>query len=147
MKTTKTDIKYVEWLSAEVMHKNSIEWLSELRFINNELLFFDDLIKSYTLQLIDTKHFDESKKVVDKLETSHKKTNYLIKIIQVHQNDLKIMVDGLDQPKEEEEYKNEHRKFIIMNNEFLKTYRILKTEIFDLIKSILKEQKQKRLLQ
>ena len=147
MKTTKTDIKYVEWLSAEVMHKNSIEWLSELRFINNELLFFDDLIKSYTLQLIDTKHFDESKKVVDKLETSHKKTNYLIKIIQVHQNDLKIMVDGLDEPKEEEEYKNEHRKFIIMNNEFLKTYRILKTEIFDLIKSILKEQKQKRLLQ
>ena len=147
MKTTKTDIKYVEWLSAEVMHKNSIEWLSELRFINNELMFFDDLIKSYTLQLIDTKHFDESKKVVDKLETSHKKTNYLIKIIQVHQNDLKIMVDGLDQPKEEEEYKNEHRKFIIMNNEFLKTYRILKTEIFDLIKSILKEQKQKRLLQ
>ena len=147
MKTTKTDIKYVEWLSAEVMHKNSIEWLSELRFINNELLFFDDLIKSYTLQLIDTKHFDESKKVVDKLETSHKKTNYLIKIIQVHQNDLKIMVDGLDQPKEEEEYKNEHRKFIIMNNEFLKTYRILKNEIFDLIKNILKEQKQKRLLQ
>jgi len=147
MKTTKTDIKYVEWLSAEVMHKNSIEWLSELRFINNELLFFDDLIKSYTLQLIDTKHFNESKKVVDKLGTSHKKTNHLIKIIQVHQNDLKIMVDGLDEPKEEEEYKNEHRKFIIMNNEFLKTYRILKTEIFDLIKNILKEQKQKRLLQ
>ena len=147
MKTTKTDIKYVEWLSAEVMHKNSIEWLSELRFINNALLFFDDLIKSYTLQLIDTKHFDESKKVVDKLGTSHKKTNYLIKIIQVHQNDLKIMVDGLDEPKEEEEYKNEHRKFIIMNNEFFKTYRIVKTEICDLIKNSLKEQKQKRLLQ
>jgi len=147
MKTTKTDIKYVEWLSADVMHKNSIEWLSELRFINNELLFFDDLIKSYTLQLIDTKHFDESKKVVDKLGTSHKKTNYLIKIIQVHQNDLKIMIDGLDHPQEEEEYKNEHRKFIILNNEFSKKYRILKNEIFDLIKNILKEQKQKRLLQ
>ena len=147
MKTTKTDIKYVEWLSAEVMHKNSIEWLSELRFINNALLFFDDLIKSYTLQLIDTKHFDESKKVVDKLGTSHKKTNYLIKIIQVHQNDLKIMIDGFDQKKEEEENKNEHRKFIIMNNEFLKTYRIVKTEICDLIKNSLKEQKQKRLLQ
>ena len=147
MKTTKTDIKYVEWLSAEVMHKNSIEWLSELRFINNELLFFDDLIKSYTLQLIDTKHFNESKKVVDKFGTSHKKTNYLIKIIQVHQNDLKIMIDGFDHPQEEEEYKNEHRKFIILNNEFSKKYRILKNEIFDLIKNILKEQKQKRLLQ
>ena len=33
MKTTQTSTKYVEWLSAETMHKNSINWLSDLEFM------------------------------------------------------------------------------------------------------------------
>lgn len=146
MKTTKTRPKFVEWFSADVMHENSNEWLSELRFINDELLFFDDLIKSYTLQLIDSKYFNESKKLVDELGTLHKKTYNLIKIIQEHTNDLEIMVDGIDQPDEEDSYKNEHREIMIKVNEFIKKCRTTKKELFELIKNILLEQKQKRLL-
>jgi len=146
MKTIQTKAKYVEWLNAEVMHENSIEWLSELRFINDELLFFDDLIKSYTLQLIDSKHFNETKKVIDKLEVSRKKTNNLIRVIKTHEKKLKIMVDGINQTTEEKDYKNEHREIIIKVNEFLKKQKNLKKEFFSLIKSILKEQKQKLLL-
>ena len=146
MKTTKARPKFVEWFSADVMHENSNEWLSELRFINDELLFFDDIIKSYTLQLIDSKHFNESKKLVDELGALHKKTNNLIRIIQTHANDLKIMVNGIDQPKEEDSYKNEHREIMIKVNNFIKTCRRTKKELFELIKKILKEQKQKRLL-
>lgn len=63
MKTKHINPKFVEWFSAEVMHENSNEWLSELGYINDELLFFNDLIKSYTLQLIGSKHFNESKKI------------------------------------------------------------------------------------
>lgn len=146
MKTTKTQPKFVEWFSADVMHDNSNEWLSELRFINDELLFFDDLIKSYTLQLIDSKYFNESKKLADELGALHKKTNNIIRIIQTHANDLKIMVDGIDQPYEEDSYKNEHREIMIKINEFIKRCRSTKKELFELIKNILIEQKQKRLL-
>ena len=146
MKTTKARPKFVEWFSADVMHENSNKWLSELRFINDELLFFDDIIKSYTLQLIDSKHFNESKKLVDELGALHKKTNNLIRIIQTHANDLKIMVNGIDQPKEEDSYKNEHREIMIKVNKFIKKCRTTKKELFELIKNILKEQKQKRLL-
>ena len=146
MKTTYPNAKYVEWLSAEIMHKNSIEWLSDLKFLKDEQLFFNDLIKSYTLQLIDSKHFTQSKTIIDKLSKLQTKTNLLIASVKTHKNDLKIMVDGIDQPKEEEGYKNEHRGLIAEINNFVKEYRVLKTEFFSLMKNIKKEEKQKHLI-
>jgi len=146
MKTTQTSTKYVEWLSAETMHKNSINWLSDLEFMKDEQLFFDDLIKSFTLQLIDSKHFTKSKTIIDTLSKLQKKTNLLVKYVKNHRNDLKIMVDGIDQLKEEADYKNEHRRLIVEINDFVKEYRVLKTSLFGLIKTIKKEEKQKRLI-
>ena len=57
------------------------------------------------------------------------------------------MVDGIDQPDLEETYKNEHRELILKVNEFIKKCKTLKKELFNLIKAIIKEQKQKRLLE
>ncbi|MDU8885708.1 hypothetical protein RXV94_06015 [Yeosuana sp. MJ-SS3] len=147
MKTKDKQLKYEEWLSAENMHETSQKWLSELEFIKDECLFFDDLIKSYTLQMLDSKHFVESKKMIDKLSSNQKETDNKIKSIKAHERELKIMVDGIDQLKEEAVYKEQHRKLIINVNEFLKNYRAFKTQLFNLIKKIIKEQKQKRLLQ
>jgi len=102
MKPKQTKPKYVVWLSAETMHKSSRKWLSELMFVKDEQLFFDDLIKSYTLQLIDSKHFEESKQLVNTLSNLQKKTNMLIESVKTHETDLKIMVDGINQLKEED---------------------------------------------
>ena len=148
MVTKKVKVKkYEAWLSTETMHKASVKWLSELKFAKDEQLFFDDLVKSYTLQLIDSKHFAESKKIVMNLNTLQKETNSLIEIIETHNRSLAIMVDGINQLAEEEAYKKEHGKLIITNSNFMKKYRTVKTELFTLIKSILKEGKQKRLIQ
>ena len=148
MKTTKRKVKkYEAWLSPETMHKGSLNWLSELRFAKDEQLFFDDLVKSYTLQFIDSKHFKESKKIVDQLSTQQRETDVLIDTIVNHEKGLNIMVDGIDQLKEENAYKDEHGKLIIQVSLFLKNYRTLKSELFTLIKSIIKEGKQKLLLQ
>ena len=46
MESNKTKAKYQEWLSPEIIHKATLNWLSELKFIKDENLFFDDLIKS-----------------------------------------------------------------------------------------------------
>lgn len=148
MKTKEVKIKkYEAWLSSETMHKGSINWLSELRFAKDEALFFDDLVKSYTLQLIDSEHFAESKKIVDQLSVLQKETNVLIDVVVKHERGLKIMVDGIDNIKEENAYKEEHGKLIIIISEFLNKYRTIKSQLFALVKSIIKEGKQKRLLQ
>ena len=141
MKTTHTNTKYIEWLSAQTMHNNSIDWLSDLEFMKNEQLFFDDLVKSYTLQLIDSKHFTKSKTIIETLSRLQKKTNLLVKYVKNHRNDLKIMVDGINQLKEEAAYKEEHRGLIILISEFQLEYNTLKKHLFKLVKRIIKNQK------
>lgn len=146
MITTQTHAKFVEWLSAEEMHRASKSWLSELLFIKDEHLFFEDLIKSHTFQLLDKEKFSDNKEVIDAINRSQRRNNELIKSVQKHENKLEIMVDGIDQLKEEEAYKKEHRDLIIGVNDFLKNYKILKTQLFDIIKNIKKLEKQRRLL-
>ncbi len=108
MITTKTQVKYLEWLSADEMYEESKKWLSELSFIKDEHLFFEDIIKTYTLQLINDKEFSETKEMVDVLNKSQKRNNLLIESVKTHKNDIKILLDGIDQPKEEENFKKEH---------------------------------------
>ena len=146
METTQTQARYVEWLSAGQMHQASKDWLSELRFIKDEHLFFEDLIKSFTLQLINPEKFSHNKEIIDALNRSQKKNNFFIEAVKVHKNELQIMVDGIDQSKEEAAYKKEHRGLIVEINAFQENYRILKTQLFDIIKSIKKEEKQRRLI-
>ena len=71
----------------------------------------------------------------------------LIDVVVKHERGLKIMVDGIDNIKEENAYKEEHGKLIITISEFLNKYRTIKSQLFALVKSIIKEGKQKRLLQ
>ncbi len=147
MKTKRKIPKYVEWLNADVVHDTSRNWLSELRFIKDEQRFFENLIKAYTLQLIDAEHFPNSKKLVDQLDTLKKKNKSFIEIVKSHENELLIMVDGVDQLKKENLYKAKHRELIVDINKYFKTYRSLKKYLFKTIEAIMKHEKQKRLLQ
>ena len=147
MKTINDNAKYEVWLNAEVMHNASREWLSELNFVNDEQLFFDDLVVSYTLQLIDSKHYKDSKELINRLSALQLETKTLIGAVKKHEKELEVMVDGIDQPEEEVRYKEAHRALILEMGDFMKRYKTLKKSLFALIKNIIKEGKQKRLLQ
>ncbi|GAA4280949.1 hypothetical protein [Gaetbulibacter aestuarii] len=147
METKEINAKYDVWLNAENMHRDSRNWLSELEFAKDEELFLDDLIKSYTLQLIDSKHFAESKKVIDKLSKIQKETDALLEIVKNHEKGLSIMVDGINEFDKEKAFKNKHVKLIINVKNFLDRYKTIKTELFTVVKGVLKEGKQKRLLE
>lgn len=147
MKTKQLSTKYVAWLSADVMHTASRQWLSELLFAKDEQLFFDDLIKSYTLNLIDAKYYEKSKKIVDKLVSLQKDTEKLTLIVVEHEKNLNVMVNKIDEFEEEENYKNEHKELIVLVAEFFENYKSVKKQLFKLIKRILKSKKQKLLLE
>ncbi|WAC02321.1 hypothetical protein N7U66_00745 [Lacinutrix neustonica] len=146
MITTKTENKYFEWLSAEEMHKDSKKWLSELRFVKDEHLFFQDLITSYTLQIIDFEDFSDTKEIIDALNRSQKKNNELIEDVLTHEKDLEIMVDGIDDVKKEKQYKKLHRQLLTSVSEYLYDYKKVKTQLFDILKDVMKKVKQQRLL-
>lgn len=146
MKTTQAPLRYVEWLSAEEMHTESKEWVSELSFIKDEHLFFEDLVTKFTSQLIATGNFSDSKEIVDAVNRSEKQNDMLLEAVKIHEKELQIMVDGIDQKEEEKSYINKHRDLITSISEFLKDYKSLKTQLFDIIKNIKKEEKRSRLL-
>lgn len=146
MKTIHTNAKHTEWLSADEMNFESKKWLSELEFCKEEQWFFEDLIRSYTLQILDNNHFEESKRLIDKLTKIVEQTQTLINAVKSHEKELSIMVDGIDQIKEETAYKKEHRNLTELVEEFRKRYRTIKTKLFNLIKMVMKEGKQNRLL-
>lgn len=146
MKIAYINPKYIEWISPEQMHQSSNDWLSELLFIKDEHQFFEDLITSFTSKLIAPETFSNNKEIIDALNKSQKHNNLLIEAIKVHKNELQIMMDGIDEPKKEKAYKDSHRGLIIKLEEFYDEYKELKTQLFDIIKTIRKEEKQKHLL-
>jgi hypothetical protein len=128
------------------MHEASKEWLSELNFIKDEHLFFEDLVTQFTSQLIAFGNFSSNKEIIDAINRSQKQNNTLVEAVKVHENELKIMVDEIDQIEEEKAYTKEYSDLIIAITEFLKEYKLLKTQFFDIIKSIKKEDKNRHLL-
>lgn len=137
---------YIEWLSAEEMHEASIRWFSELKFIRDEQLFLNNLVKSFTMQLIDSKVFQDSKKVIDQLQHAEKDIISLLKKVQTHENQLEIIVDDVDQLKMEKAYLETHKELQGSMHEYTQRYREIKQRLFKLVSSLMKKDKQKRLL-
>ncbi|NNK75740.1 MAG: hypothetical protein HKP42_06715 [Maribacter sp.] len=146
MKAKKQIYRYLEWKSPEEMHQTSIEWISEMKFIKDEKLFLNELIKSYTLQITSMGLFEESRKLITAISNSERDLDLLLKKVRVHENQLSIMLDDVDQPKMEKAYTETHRDLIFTIVSYLQEYRKLKGSMFQLISKVMKKEKQKRLL-
>ncbi len=146
MKTKKQVYRYLEWKSPEEMHYTSLEWISELKFIKDEKLFLNNLIKSYTLQITSLGLFEESRKLVTAISNAELELDLLLKKVRIHENQLSIMLDDVDQPKMEKAYTETHRDLIFTIDNYLMEYRKLKGNLFQMISKVMKKEKQKRLL-
>lgn len=140
------NFRYIEWKSPEEMHFSAQQWSSSLAFIKDEHLFFEDMLREYTLPIIESNLVTEVNSLIDRLQKSKNEMEALTKKVNQHQNGLDILVDGKDQPEEEKKYKEEHRQIMKEMNGFSDSYKELKKDIFEKISGALKKQKQKRLL-
>lgn len=146
MNTKERKKNYFEWLSPEEMHDMSIQWFSELMFIKDEQFFLNNLIKTNTVQLTDKAVFEKSKELVDELLKAEKEVVSLMKKVQLHNNQLEIMIDEVDQLKMEKAYKETHFDLSSAVNMYGIQYRSLKERLFKLVSKVMKLDKQKRLL-
>ncbi|MGB5434749.1 MAG: hypothetical protein WBM98_02575 [Maribacter sp.] len=146
MKTKKQIYRYLEWKSPEEMHQTSLEWISALKFVKDEQLFLNDLVKAYTLQITGLGLLEKSRKLVTSISNAEAEADKILKKAQVHENQLSIMIDDVDQPKMEKAYTETHRDMIFAIETYLTNYRILKGSLFQMISEVMKKEKQKRLL-
>lgn len=138
--------KYVEWISPVEMHQATLDWLSELNFVRDEQKFLNNLVKSHTLELTDKAIFENSRKLVGDIADAEHEVVALMKQVQTHENLLEIMLDDVDQPKMEAAYRDTHKDLILAVSDYLLNYRKLKSKLFSLLSTVLRKEKQKRLL-
>ncbi|MCX2720100.1 hypothetical protein [Lentiprolixibacter aurantiacus] len=141
-----TKPRYIEWISPEEMHKATLSWISELKFVRDEQLFLNGLVKSFTSELIEHNIYDKSKEIVGAILDAENEQNALLKQVEVHENQLEIMIDDVDQPKMEKAYRDSHLELMKLMGSYLEGYRALKRELFNLLSEIIKKEKQNRLL-
>jgi len=146
MKTKTKKHRYIKWKSPEEMHDTTIQWISELKFVKDEQRFLNDLIRSYTLQITSLGIFEESRKLVTAISNSELEVEQLLKRVKIHENQLSIMLDDVDQPKMEKAYTETHRDLLTEIDVCLVNYRKLKESLFKMISKVIKKEKQKRLL-
>lgn len=138
--------RYIEWISPEEMHVTTLSWVSELKFVKDEQLFLNSLVKSFTSELIEQDIYDRSKELVGAILDAENELKGLLKKVQIHENQLEIMIDDVDQPKMEKAYRDTHIALVHEMDSYLTGYRSLKRQLFDLLGKIIKKEKQSRLL-
>ena len=147
MEASRENFKYKEWLDAESMHLSTMDWLNNLNFIKDEQKFFEDLIDHYVWQLVDSKNYPKSKELVDQLGKLKTNNTVLIEALNLHRNDLEVLVDGIDELEREEMFKKTHLEFEKIYTDFVSDNKELKQELFDLVKAFMKEDKKNKLLE
>ncbi len=129
--------------SVEELHHDSRNWLSEIEFINYEMMFLNQLLSSYYIDLLDSGYDDHIKELVDKIVIEKKSGNALSKLIVEHGIILSDLIQT-NSVTSNKNYLETHKKFEIEINIFLGRYKALKMKIFKLIEITMRKKKQKR---
>jgi hypothetical protein len=146
MKNKAHNYRYIEWKTPDEMHFSSLQWKSELSFIKDEHRFFEDMLKEYTMPIIESHLFSQIKELIVQLGLSNKELKILEKRVFDHINRLRNLLENVDEPKEGRVYRKEHKEILNDVNHFSRQYKRLKKEIFEIVSKAMKQQKQKRLL-
>ena len=102
--------------------------------------------KDYTLDLIDSTIFSKVKPIITSLGKIEEEFQPLLKRVNLHERQLQIMVDDVDQFKMEEAYVQTHMDLTVEVNSYFEKYQAIKAKVFDMIGSIIKKRKRKKLL-
>tara|TARA_R110002124_G_scaffold87407_1_gene225020 strand:+ start:43802 stop:44233 length:432 start_codon:yes stop_codon:yes gene_type:complete len=141
----KTHFKYIEWRDTKGLHEDTLQTLSELAFLKDELQFLQDLVADHTLELIYGKPFEESRMIAQQISKHKKKLNKLVTSLKDHKNELKVLMDDIDVPNELRDYKEMHYNLMIDTMDFHTNVKRTKRDIFSMLSDIMKKSKAKRL--
>jgi len=78
------------------MHFSSLQWQSEINFIKDEHRFFEDMLKEYTMPIIESNLFSRIQKLIEQLTASEKELKTLQEQVNDHTNRLQRLVENVD---------------------------------------------------
>jgi len=130
---------------AFIFHDQSLQWLNELKFIQDEQKFLENLLSSHFLDLSSPKLFEPTKKIIQNLKDVKKTGNELLHQVQGHNNHLGELVER-NELILKEIVRSEHQKIQKAFENYVLKFKYVKKKIFGVVKIIMKVHKQKLLL-
>ena len=127
------------------LHDQSVQWINEIQFMTDEQLFLEHLLSSHFLELSSLKLYETTKRLIRKLKEVESLGNDLMDKIQLHNKHVGTIIENFNK-----EYQvnvdREHQSIKKDLDSYLLKFRYIKKKIFGIIKSIMKEHKQKLLI-
>ena len=127
------------------LHEQNVTWLKELEFVRDEHVFLEHLLSAHFLDLSSEKLYEPTKKLIQKLNDVDQMGNALDDAIQTHNKHVATLLESL-QLTGKKDLKNEHQLIKKEFEDFHLRFKYVKKKIYNMIKSIMKEHKQKLLL-
>lgn len=144
----KTKIKK-DWFdrvkSIQELHRDSIMWVSEINFINDEMRFLEHLLSS---KYIDCLSSGLNKKIeisVEKISEEKKVGKTLLELILKQESILSNLIET-NSVTSNKNFLDTHKKLEIEIDNYVKKYKRIKKQIFDIIEKVMKKKDQKKLL-
>ncbi|MDP3354120.1 MAG: hypothetical protein Q8S44_10325 [Flavobacteriaceae bacterium] len=120
------------------------EWLSELDFIDDEIIIFEELINIHFIELCNFQLYNESKELIQQFKLNKLKLDHLKSEIYTHQKYLATLIES-NNLNGEEVYYTKHRVISEKKLLYLQNVKEIKSSTYNLIKEILKRNKQKKI--
>ena len=127
------------------LHSITQKYISELEFSHDELRFLQELLSTFFIDLCRIEMLPQTRVLNNQITNLNKKCNLLILELQTHEKQLATLLES-DHLKGERDFRQAHGKLTEEFEILIKNSKNLKTEIFTIIKRIIKQQKQKKLL-
>jgi len=125
--------------------KEVLQWTNELEFVEDERIFLEHLLGSHFLALSTPKLYEPTKELIKELKNVENRRDELLVTIKIHKKRIVILIENIGLL-EKLEIKNEHNKIKIEFENYMRDFKKAKKDIFDMIKEIMRKDKQKFLI-
>lgn len=131
--------------SEQELHNDSTLWISEIHFISDEIRFLEHLLSSKYIDCLSAGLYKKIEEFVDKL-SEQKKVGETLKIV-INEQEI-ILLDLIEKNSvtSNKNYLENHKKLEFEMNYYMKKYRRLKKQIFEIVEKVMKNKDRKKLV-
>ena len=137
-----------DWHSREKgideIHNDSIQWISEIDFISDEMRFLNHLLGTNYIQCIEVGLDKKIKTYLDKINDDKKIGDALKELINKHEIILADLIET-NSVTSNINYLKTHKKLENEVQLYFKKYKRIKKHIFEIVENIMKKKNQKKL--
>ena len=131
--------------SEQELHNDSTLWISEIHFISDEIRFLEHLLSSKYIDCLSAGLYQKIEEFVHKL-SEQKKVGETLKIVINEQEVILLELIQINSVTSNKNYLENHKKLEFEMNYYMKKYKRLKRQIFDIVENVMKTKDQKKLV-